>query len=204
VRAGADVSFLGIAGPDDYLELPDGFTSDGTHTPIYERSRGYDFTIVVEGKPGPSRKPVGRSAFKYDPSNPGVRPDLQVIVSNPLGEDPTPEVCDNIPGEIGGVPAAMSFDQTQPISDAINDLACRFVNGNNVPVARSAGEACTKFRDGEYRFAGLGSTVQFCWTATHMPIELAFPRGDTVVTVRLRDRSEATGPPARLIVRVLK
>ncbi|OFV86555.1 MAG: hypothetical protein A3J75_04945 [Acidobacteria bacterium RBG_16_68_9] len=191
------MSFLGIARPNDFLDDP---VDPAAEPKIYERPFGSNFTVVVEGKPGPSRRPVGRSAFNYDPFDPSVRPDLQIIVSNPLGHNPTRRVCDNTPGQIGGVPASMSFGETQLISDAINDFACRFVNGSNEPVGRAAGEACTRLSDdGEQRFAGEGSTVQFCAT---IPVDFAFPPGETVVTVRLRDASGATGPPASVIVRV--
>lgn len=168
--------------------------------PIFERPFGHGFTIVVEGKPGPTRRTVGCSSFNYDPFQPSVRPDLQIIVSNPLGENPTAEVCDDTPPEIGGVPAAASFAETQPISDAINDLACRFIDGSGVPrCRRSPSEACTLFPDGEHRFAGQGSTAQFCGQIAKA---FEFPVGDTVVTVRLRDAAGELSAPSSLIIRV--
>lgn len=173
-----------------------GETAEGW--PIYERPAGYLFSLVVEAKPGPSRRPAGAGAFSHDPDDPTVRPDLEVIVSRPLG-DGSSAVCDNTLPEIGGVPASASFDLSQPISDAINDLACRFVNGSGVPVGRGPNEACTLFDTGEYRFVEKGTTVQFCGRVTQ---PFGFPIGDTVVTVRVRDLSDRPGPPASLVVRV--
>jgi hypothetical protein len=191
------VSFIGLARPDDRLLSPSGFDDGGT--PIYERPFGYGFNLVVEGKPGPSRRPVARSSFNYVPGDPGVVPDLQVIVSEPLGENPSRAVCDIMPGFIGGVPASSDFDESQAVADAMNDLGCRFIDGDNQTVGRNEAEACLIFGDGEYRFAEDDSTVQFC---AQISVPLAFRVGDTMVTARLRDTSGATGPPARIIVRV--
>jgi hypothetical protein len=175
---------------------PVGMTNDGF--PIYQRPLGYLFTLVVEARPGPSRKPVGLNAFRTDPFDPTVRPDLEIIVSRPLG-DGSAAVCDNMLPLLGGVPASASFDDTQPISDAINDLACRFVNGAGDPGGRSTGDQCTIFGDGEFHFAGMGSTVQFC---AGIAEPFGFPPGDTVVTVRARDITGAAGSPTSFVVRV--
>ena len=197
-RPGADVSFVGAARPDDHLVDPVEFR-DGV--PIFERPVGFLFTIVIEGKPGPSRRPVGLNAFNWDPSDPVVRPDLEVIVENPLGENPTPDVCDDMLPFIGGVPASDSFAETQPISDAINDFACRFVDGSGNPGGRGGSDACTLFDDGLFRFGGTASTAQFC-----APIAepFGFPVGETTIRVRLRDNSGQPGPPAAFILRVLE
>lgn len=195
-RPGADVTFVGLARPDDTLLAPIGATNQGW--PIYERPLGYLFTVVVEAKPGPSRLPVGLNAFRYDPLDPSVRPDLEIIVSRPLG-DGSPAVCDNMLPMLGGVPAASSFNLTQPISDAINDFACRFVNGAGTPGGRAAGSQCTLFADGEFHFADSRSTAQFC---AGIAAPFGFTLGDTVVTVRVQDASGIPGPPASFVVRV--
>jgi len=191
------MTFLGVARPDDLLAEPVGVTPEGV--PIYERPFGFGFTLVAEGKPGPSRRPVGTFSFRWDPGDPSVRPDIEVILSRPLG-DGSLAVCDNAPPSTGGVPASASFAQTQAISDAINDLGCRFVDGSGNPRGRSAGEACTRFPDGEFRFVGDGTTVQFCAPVVEW---FAFPPGDTLVTVRLRDIAGDSSSPLRMIIRVL-
>lgn len=176
---------------------PSGTAVDGT--PIYERPFGHGFNLVIEGKPGPSRRPVGRSAFNYVAGDPSVLPDLQVIVSRGLGANPSRAVCDNIPGFIGGVPASPGFDGSLAVAEAINDFGCRFVDGDNRPLGRSLADACILYPDGEFRFARSDSTVQFC---AQISVPLAFPRGDTRVTARLRDTGGQTGSSASIIVRV--
>jgi hypothetical protein len=138
-------------------------------------------------------------AFVSDPRDASVRPDLQMILSRPLGNGSL-EVCDNTSPTIGGVPAAPDYSVTQPISNAISDLGCRFLNGNGAPLGRDRNEACTKGTDGEFRLMGLNSTIQFCG-AIGRPF--SFPPGDTLVTVRLRDTGGNLSLPAQIIVRVL-
>jgi hypothetical protein len=159
---------------------------------------GYNFVLVVEGKPGPSRIPVGSSSDPFDPSG---RPDLQPIVSEPLGANPTTAVCDVPPQTmIGGVPASASFANTPGTSAAISDLACRFVDGRgNSMGSVSSGEACTLF-EGIPSFVKQGTTVQFCATIEEF---WAFRPGDTLFSVLLRDQSGNVGPPMSIIIRVL-
>ncbi len=175
-----------------------GFTGAGL--PIYERPFGNSFTVVVEGKPGPSRRSVGLNAFNSDPSNPAARPDLEIIVSRPLGNG-SPAVCDDMPPLIGGVPASAGFAETQAISNAINDFACRFTDGVGDPRGRPPGEACTRFQDGSFHFVAPDSTAQFC--ASIAP-PFAFPVGDTTVTVRVRDVTGRPGPSWAFVVRILE
>jgi hypothetical protein len=196
-RPGADITYVGLARASDDVLAPSGTTPEGW--PIYERPFGYAFTLVVEAKPGPSTRTVGPNAFSSNPADPSVRPDLQVIVSRALG-DGSPAICDDMPPFIGGVPASPSFDLTQPISDAINDLGCRFLDGSGQPRARDKDNACTKFADGNYKFVSSNATVQFC---SQVGEAFEFPVGDTVVTVRVRDVSGQPGPQASFVVRVL-
>jgi hypothetical protein len=173
-------------------------TSEGW--PIYERPFGYLFSIVVEARPGPSLRPVGSNAFRHDPFDPSLRPDLEIIVSRQLG-DGSLAVCDDMLPFIGGVPAATSFQTSQPISNAINDFACRFVNGDGVPGGRgSSGLACTQFEDGEYHFVVGISRMQFCAVIAE---PFGFPVGDTVVTARVRDITGVPRAPASMVIRVL-
>ena len=172
-----------------------------TNPPVYQWPFGFAFRVVVEGKRGPSNLAVGQNAFRYDPSDPTVRPDLEIIVSQPLGNGSSTVCDDGSDGmPIGGVPASAGFDLLQPISDAINDLGCRFINGSNNPVGRGPGDQCTIGLDGLPTFGNGSSSVQFC--ADIIP-ELAFPVGDTLVTARLHDSSGTPGDPASMIVRIL-
>jgi hypothetical protein len=195
-RPGADITFVGLARPNDQVLEPDGMTPDGL--PIFVRPLGYLFTVVVEAKPGPSRRPVGLNAFRYSPTDPSVRPDLEIIISRPLG-DGSLAVCDNMLPMIGGVPASLSFDQTQAISDAINDFACRFVDGMGNPGGRVIGDACLLLDNGDFGFASSDTTTQFC-AGIAEPFD--FPVGDTIVTARVHDSTGIPGPQASFVVRV--
>ncbi len=206
---GPVITFLGVANADDSVATPGGTNPDGL--PIYERSFGFGFSIIVEGRPGTSGQRVAGSAFNYSPDDPTARPDLQVEVSRPLGDGST-DVCDNSLPMIGGIPATdpPSFAFTQPISDALNDLGCRFLDGTGIPGSRGPADACTSFADGTFHFvcnnaANPGcsdgaTTLQFCGLIA-LPFE--FPVGDTTVTAQLRDISRNTGPPAQMVLRVV-
>jgi len=179
--------------------------------PIYQVPFGTGFSLVVEGRKGGGQD-VGISTFNYDPNDPTARPDLQVIASRPLGANPTTAVCDTMPPSVGGVPAVNppNFSITQPISDAMNDLGCRFVDGTGLPQGRgSSADACTAATDGTFRFvcntasspgctSGM-TTIQFCG-AVNTPF--AFPQGDTLITVLLRDRAGNLSLPGQMIIRV--
>ncbi|HUI26279.1 MAG TPA: hypothetical protein VL403_09380 [Candidatus Kryptonia bacterium] len=190
--------------------MPTPTAFDGS-IPIYQLPFGNSFSLVVEGRKGGGQD-VGSSTFNYDPGDPTVRPDLQVIVSRPLGSNPTTAVCDNVAPMVGGVPAVNppDFSFTQPISDAINDLGCRFVDGAGQPLGRTASsDACTVSSDGIFRFVcntanspgctkGM-TTIQFCGAIAP---PFGFPTGDTLVTVLLRDRAGNLSLPGQMIIRV--
>ena len=108
-------------------------------------------------------------------------------------------VCDNMLPMIGGVPASASFDVTQLISNAINDFACRFVNGDGNPGGRTAGNQCTSNSADDPIFADGSSTAQFC---AGIAEPFGFLTGDTTVSVRVRDTSGIPGPPASFVVRI--
>jgi hypothetical protein len=172
---------------------------DGVMIPVYERPLGFGFIIIVEGRRGGDNVNVGSSSYNHDPFDPGTRPDLQIIADRRLG-DGSGEVCDNMPPDFGGIPAVspLSFDVTQPISNAINDFGCRFVDGTGVPGGRLANGACVLYPDGEYRFAVAQSQIQFCATVSR-PME--FLAGETRLMVRLRNIAGQTGATRTIIVR---
>jgi len=170
-------------------------TADGV--PIYARPTGAAFSLVVEGESGTSSSPVGRSAFVSDATS---LPDLQIEVSRPLGNG-SAAICDRSGATAGGIPAVdpPSFDETPAVIAAVNDLSCRFVNGSDMPVARTRDEACVLFPSGDFHFVSGDSTVEFCGFVTGV---MEFPLGDTLVTVRLRDQDGNPGPRAQLVLRV--
>ena len=126
-------------------------------------------------------------------------PDLQVEVSRPLG-DGSAAVCDDGDPDFGGVPAVSPFDFSPAEAPAINDLACRFKDGQNHPVGRHADEACTRFLpELEYHFVDPASTVQFCGVIDK---PFSFPSGDTMVAARIRDVAGNVSAVAQLVIRV--
>lgn len=172
---------------------PIGTTVDGT--PIFQRPSGAGFNIVVEGKPGASGTAVGTVTYRENGP-----PDLQVLVSRPLGNGSL-EVCDRAPPQAGGVPAIDPpvFDDSPAVIDALNDLGCRFRDGAGQPRGRGRNDACILEPDGGFDFGNRDSTVQFCG---FIDVATRFPSGDVRITVRLRDELGRTGPPAQMLVRV--
>ncbi|MCX8073445.1 MAG: hypothetical protein N3C12_13515 [Candidatus Binatia bacterium] len=194
------ITFLGIARADDRLLSPVEVFLDGTV--VYERTSGSNFSIVVEARPGGANTPVGVRTFQWDPIRPDVLPDLAVVSSTPLGNGSL-AVCDDTLPVLGGVPAwngSLDLPGSQQLADVINDLACRFKDGSGQPRGRNANEACTLFDDGQYRFAGVGSTVQFCG---FIDSAVALPVGaETRFMVRVRDEAGRWSSPRSMVVRV--
>jgi hypothetical protein len=156
------------------------------------------FLIFLEAKPGISRRRVGTVTFNSNPNDPNVLPQFQIVSSQSLGNG-SAMVCDNGPApRLGGVPAVdpAAFGGSQAISNAINDLSCRF------DARAVATSACTRdpFQQ-EGTFVGQGTTVQFC-TGAGVGAELAFPIGDTILTARVLDDGGFPGPPQSIVVRV--
>ncbi|MBI4515533.1 MAG: hypothetical protein HY699_06935 [Deltaproteobacteria bacterium] len=195
---GANITFFGLAAADDVPLQPIGTDANGR--PVFERRFGQGFSLVLEARPGSNRQRVGGSAFNYDPTDPFVRPDLQVLLSRPLGNG-SPAVCDNSSPNFGGIPAVEPpyFSEAQVISDAINDLGCRFVDGTGNPSGRSDSDACTMFPDATFHFVDALSTIQFC---ARIAAAFRFPEGDTVVTARVRDAGGQFGPVRQMVVRI--
>jgi hypothetical protein len=153
--------------------------------------------IVVEVKKGISRASVGTNTFNWDPNDPEALPDLQMVSSRPLGNGSL-KVCDDMPGNLGGVPAVEPpvFSGTQAVANALNDLGCRF----DVHVQSSV--ACTKAAvTMDPSFVGVNTNTQFC-SSPGVGTEIAFPTGDTRLTVRVKDVAGYPGLPSAIIVRV--
>ncbi|MCX8070916.1 MAG: hypothetical protein N3C12_00495 [Candidatus Binatia bacterium] len=200
---GPVVTFLGITRADGTLVEPTDVTDDGT--PVYTRRGGFGFGLVIEGKPGTSGKPVSPRTFQPDLV---TFPDLQIWTSRDLGNG-SPEVCDRAearPGATpvagGGVPATnpVNFELSVDNIARVNDFACRFRDGQDQPFGRYEGEQCMLLASGDYGFASQESQVQFC---AMVDAAIAFPTGETLITVRLRDVDGNVGPSRSMIVRVL-
>lgn len=167
--------------------------------PVFERPpRG--FTIVVEGRPGGTGAALGVTTFLWDPEDPTVLPDLWVESSQPLG-DGNPAVCDGAAPVLGGVPAVEppDFSIRQEIANALNDFGCRFRDGSGAPRGVGPAEACTYIDDSFPGFVADDSTLQFCGT---IDTPMRFPRGETQITVRIRDVAGNVSAPSTMIVRV--
>lgn len=198
---GPVITFFGLTRADDRLVPSSATTADGT--PIFVRPVTIDdaasgFFVVVEAAPGASGSAVGTSSYDVTLLD---LPDLQIQVDRPLG-DGSAAVCDDPMNMPGGVPALAptSFDETQEVIAIVNDFACRFEDGQGNTEARTASrDSCVSFESGDFAFVDDETTAQFCG-AINVP--LAFPRGDTVVTARVRDVDGNVGPVAKIVVRV--
>lgn len=191
------LTHFGVANANGTLSQPIGTSPEGI--PIFERPLGFGFIIVVEGRRGGDNIPVGTSSFNYISGDPNVLPDLQILADRPLGNG-SAAVCDNMPPDFGGVPPVSppDFTPTLATSRAINDFGCRFVDGSGQPVGRLANGACVLYPDGEYRFANSQSQIQFCGTVSRPMI---FPKGDTLLTVRIRNTAGLAGGASQIIIR---
>lgn len=191
---GPRITYFGLATASDIAIPPSGEFVDGI--PVFTRPFGSGFSIVVEAAPGTAGRPVALSTFSQFGS-----PDLQIQVTRPLGNG-SAQVCDNEPPNAGGVPAIQPpmFSNEGNVVNVMNDLACRFVDGRNQTIGRNCGgEPCLMQPNGNFACVGGGSTIQFCGL---MSQNLAFPSGDTRVSVRVRDTQGNFGAVAQIIVRI--
>jgi hypothetical protein len=181
---GPIVTFFGAARADGSTVQPKSVDKKGI--PTYISAVGSGFILVVEGKPGASGLEPARSVYAYVPGDPKSRPDLEIEANRNMG-DGSPAVCDRSRPNIGGIPGINppSFTETQRVSDAINDLACRF------ETFVESDASCTLAKNGEYSFINQDSTVQFCMIVARA---WAFPPGETLLSVRLRDTQGNPGP----------
>lgn len=158
--------------------------------------------FVIEGQLGTSGIPVGNNIM---PSG-SERGDVQVLVSKNTGNGSAAK-CDMgpPPNPFGGVPGINPplFAPGQAITDAIQDMACRFT------IQTESRFACTKTRSGEFGFVSCAPTPsggsqscakQFCY---QVPLSGAFKVGDTEVALQLRDLAGNLGPKKEIVIRVL-
>lgn len=189
---GPIITFFGAARADGSKADPLEVDKRGVAT--YQTSAGSGFILVVEAKPGKSELEVARRIFAYVPNDPTVRPDLQIESNRDLGNG-SPAVCDRMKPNIGGVPAInpTNFAETQKVSDALNDFACRF------ETFIESDSSCTMDKNGDYSFMEKKeTTTQFCMMVARA---YGFPEGDTMLTVRLLDTAGNPGPAKQLRIR---
>jgi hypothetical protein len=192
------ITYFGISRADGFAL--DSSTADDGRRPLFVRAQGQGMILVLEAKPGSSKRQVGDSAFDE-----AGFPDLQLLVSQALG-DGRPAVCDLTPrDDIGGVPGvpSLSFDDIPAVINAANDLGCRVDDGLGHPLGRrSSGDACTRSDDANsfgYGFVDQTSAIQFC-----LPIAKAwrFQAQDTIIAARMRDSAGNIGAIREIVVRV--
>jgi hypothetical protein len=154
------------------------------------------FLLVVEGKPGLSHVTAATSLFPLLPDN---RPAIWIQSNRALGNGSS-AVCDTGPpssggGGIPGIDPPGFAAEDAAITNALNDFACRFDPSVN------AANPCTILDvTREPHLIKAGSTVQFC---DFVAGTSAFPPGDTVLSLALRDNVGNTGPTAQIVVRVV-
>lgn len=193
--AGPDITYFGVALADGSVVPPADYDENGR--PVFRTGR-QGFFMVIEAGTGTDHEPVGASAFSSDPS---ATPDLEVIVSRPLGDGST-AVCDKSLPHQGGVPAVVPFDfsTAQSVVDAINDFGCRVTDGVGAPRGISHSyDACTFFPDGDFHYVNPDSRMQFC---AYIANPWSFRQGATVVKARVRDTTGVFGMPREIVVQV--
>jgi hypothetical protein len=132
---GPQITFFGVASADNRVKTPDAFSNDGV--PIYVRPLPRNFIIVLEGRPGMANRPVNNCGVRnqFDaiiPCTSSDRAAVQVQANRPLGNGGG-AVCDLDAPNGDGVPAVNppDFGPAQAVTNAINDLACRFDDHSN-------------------------------------------------------------------------
>lgn len=200
---GPHITYFGIADAsnnvtDPLTDAQGNPITDAQGNPIYVQLTGSGFLIVVEAQPGTSGFKVATKTFLSIPGDPTTRPDLQIVADHDLGADPSAAICDvgPPPTPIGGVPGStIDFGPSQDVANRLNDLGCRFVPHD------SSGDACTNGPLGVPKYVASGTTEQFC-SSPVVGREIAFPQGDTHVSVQVRDTAGNIGDRRTLVVRV--
>lgn len=190
---GPIVTAFGVADASGTVNAPTATDEQGRK--VFRRSSTSGFIIYIEGRPGASGLPIGTELLNTKSGDPTRQPDLQIESSRDLG-DGSVAVCDNSFPNLGGVPGVnpADFAAVQSVSDALNDLACRFSVYNETDFA------CTQGDSGDFVFSNASSTTQFC---TLISSTLTFSIGDTLLTVRLRDTAGNAGTAVSMVVRII-
>lgn len=187
---GPQITALEIASTGGQFNLPVGTDREGR--PVFSRNGGTGFVVFAEARPGMSQLPVSSVVFNPKRGDASAVPDLQVTVSQPLGNG-SPTVCDASLPLPGGVPPRDPGAENELAhTDALNDLGCRF------RVYTEPDFACTQDSGSNFTFRNPASTIQFCMLANEA---LEFPEGDTIITVRLRDIAGNAGPARQVVLR---
>jgi hypothetical protein len=196
-EGGPEITYMGITRSDYVVVAPTALDEEGR--PILDRLDGSGLVLVIEARSGTDGRPVGAKAFNAE----GGAPDLQLLVSRPLG-DGSAQVCDKTRPDIGGVPGTdpLVFSDTAAVVDTMNDLGCRVSNGAGEPMGiPSAADACTipNPTSEEFGFVDAQSTIQFC-----LPIAAAwsFQAGETIVSARVRDTAGVVGATREIVLRI--
>lgn len=196
---GPVITYFGVSRSDDIALQPDTFDELGR--PVYIRPLGSGFSLVIEARPGVTGRQPGSFAFDYDANDPSRLPDLQLLLKRPLGFG-TPAVCDIVSPQQAGIPSVsdLTFDGSQEVSRAINDLGCRFNNGQGEPRGRTeTTDACTRAPVTlDFSFVDPSTTVQFCGPIARA---WAFAPGDTVVKARVRDNQDQYSGEREIVLR---
>jgi hypothetical protein len=191
---GPIVTSFGIAAADGVPLEPNAMDTLGR--PIFERLLGHGMIIVLEGRAGADGRQPGLGTVGEP------LPDMQMLASRTLG-DGAPQVCDILPPMIGGVPgvANLDFADSASVRNAVNDLGCRFDNGQGLHEGRGDSlDACTRSNDGfGFAFTDPRTDTQYCAVVDRA---WAFPAGDTVIAARLRDDGDALGARREIVLRV--
>jgi hypothetical protein len=200
VEPGPLITYFGIATAQNRVPTPIGIDDLGRQ--IFQPFCRSGFFIVVEARSNPNtgNLDVGRVTLDSDLGNPAVRPDLQLLASNGLGNG-SEIVCDHNAGlgsepPFGGVPGfnLLDFDpNSQAVANALNDIGCRFR-------VHTVLDPCTTSAFGTFRFVNAQTSIQFCSELT-VDAFWAFPVGDTVLAVQLRDFDERLGHRQEIVIR---
>ena len=186
-----EITYLGLTRADDHPVLPVGVDED--NRPVFSRILGQGLRLVIEARQGD--RALGRQA--YDPD--GGLPDLQIIVSRPLGNGSTPlrDAAPRAGRRTRSDPLVFSDDPT--VITAINDLVPRrrwrgrcWGVGPNRP-ARSLSS--------RLRSTGLSRTGRSCSTVADR-LRLVLPGGRHDRRRPRRDLDGRTSAVKEIVLRV--